>query len=223
MHPYESVRAASLVVALAVAGASTSFTAPVRRQTGEPAFEFTIERVRRADLPHSWRPGCPVPPWRLRLVTVSHWGFDGEVRTGELVVRRNQARAMVRVMRRLFRVGYPIKRMRRVDRYGGDDRRSMKANNTSAFNCRTATGSSSWSEHAYGRAVDINPVQNPYVSPSGRVLPRRGRRFVDRSLDHPAMIRPEDAVVRGFRRIGWSWGGYWTSTKDYQHFSRTGR
>jgi len=189
----------------------------------DPRFEYEVERVRRSDLPHSWRPGCPVGPKRLRLLTVSHRGFDGEVKTGRLVVARNKAAPIVRVMRRLFRAGYPIKRMRPVDEYGGNDRRSMNANNTSGFNCRAATGSTSWSEHAYGRAIDLNPVQNPYVSPSGRVLPKRGRPFVDRSRDHPAMIHAGDRVVRAFARIGWSWGGSWSSTKDYQHFSQTGR
>lgn len=189
----------------------------------DPRFEYEVERVRRSDLPHSWRPGCPVGPKRLRLLTVSHRGFDGEVKTGRLVVARNKAAPIVRVMRRLFRAGYPIKRMHPVDEYGGNDRRSMNANNTSGFNCRAATGSTSWSEHAYGRAIDLNPVQNPYVSPSGRVLPKRGRPFVDRSRDHPAMIHAGDRVVRAFARIGWSWGGSWGSTKDYQHFSQTGR
>jgi hypothetical protein len=218
VHPAKSVRRASLVAAMALACASAPLTA-----LADPRFEYEVERVRRSDLPHSWRPGCPVGPKRLRLVTVSHRGFDGEVKTGRLVVARNKAGPIVRVMRRLFRAGYPIKRMRLVDEYGGSDRRSMNANNTSAFNCRAATGSTSWSEHAYGRAIDVNPVQNPYVSPSGRVLPKRGRPFVDRSRDHPAMIHAGDRVVRAFARIGWSWGGSWSSTKDYQHFSQTGR
>lgn len=236
MHASEGIRAASLLVAVAIAGASAPARAPSASSLSEggstwerspfseaSGFEYSIRRVRRGDLPHSWRPGCPVPPRQLRLVRVSHHGFDGEVKTGRLVVRRKHARPIVRVMRRLYRAAYPIKRMRLVDRYGGRDRRSMEANNTSAFNCRTATESGSWSEHAYGRAIDINPVQNPYVSSSGVVLPERGRRFVDRSLDHPAMIHDGDPVVRAFRTIGWSWGGTWASARDYQHFSLTGR
>ncbi|HEX6208226.1 MAG TPA: M15 family metallopeptidase [Actinomycetota bacterium] len=245
MHPSDGLRWTSLAVALAIAGASgppperaaaatlapSGRTGPSDagpsaagdRPVSQARFRFEIERVRRADLGRSWRPGCPVPPRQLRLLTVRHWGFDEEVRVGRLVVRRRHARPMIRVMRRLFRVGYPIKRMRPVDRYGGSDRRSMRANNTSAFSCRTATGSTTWSEHAYGRAIDLNPVQNPYVTSSGRVLPRRGRRFVDRSVDHPAIIRAGDPVVRAFARIGWSWGGAWSSTRDYQHFSSTGR
>ena len=218
MRQPTTLRRASLLVATALACVALPVPA-----FADPGFEYEIERVRRADLPHSWRPGCPVGPRRLRLLTVSHRGFDGEVKTGRLVVARNKAGPIVRVMRRLFRAGYPIKRMRLVDEYGGSDRRSMNANNTSAFNCRTATGSASWSEHAYGRAIDLNPVQNPYVSPSGRVLPKRGRPFVDRSRSHPAMIHPGDPVVRAFSSIGWSWGGFWSSLRDYQHFSQTGR
>ena len=218
MHLPKVLRRSSLVAAMGLACASVPLT--VLADTG---FDYEIEPVRRSDLPHSWRPGCPVGPKRLRLLIVNHRGFDGEVKTGRLVVARNKAGPVVRVMRRMFRAEYPIKRMQLVDEYGGSDRRSMNANNTSAFNCRTATGSSSWSEHAYGRAIDVNPVQNPYVSPSGRVLPKRGRPFVDRSRRHPAMIRPGDRVVRAFASIGWSWGGAWTSLKDYQHFSQTGR
>ena len=218
MHLRNALRRTGIVVAVALSGASVQLTA-----LADTGFEYEIERVRRSDLPHSWRPGCPVGPKGLRLLIVSHWGFDGEVKMGRLVVARNKAGPVVRVMRRMFRAEYPIKRMQLVDEYGGSDRRSMNANNTSAFNCRTATGSSSWSEHAYGRAIDVNPVQNPYVSPSGRVLPKRGRPFVDRSRRHPAMIRAGDRVVSAFASIGWSWGGSWSSVKDYQHFSQTGR
>jgi len=124
--------------------------------------------------------------------------------------------------RALFKARFAIKRMQLVGVYGGDDDRSMAANNTSGFNCREAAGSSSWSEHAYGRAVDINPIQNPDVR-DGRVSPPDGSRYLDRSRRARGVIRADDAVVRAFESIGWGWGGYWTSLKDYQHFSATGR
>lgn len=127
-----------------------------------------------------------------------------------------------RVFRRLFEVRFPIRRMKLVDAYGGSDRRSMAANNTSAFNCRRVAGSSSWSEHAYGRAIDIDPVQNPWVA-NGVASPPAGARYVDRSQRRRGMIHAGDAVVRAFAAAGWKWGGYWTSPKDYQHFSATGR
>jgi hypothetical protein len=191
--------------------------------TEEPRFRSAIRRVKKAEVRHSWRRGCPVGWRKLRHLTVSHWGFGGNVRQGELIVRRAQAKRVVRAMRKLFRAGYPIKRMELIDVYRGDDDASMAANNTSAFNCRRVAGSSRWSEHAYGRAIDINPVQNPYVTSSGEVLPPKGKRFTDRTRDHPAIIRSGDPVVEAFASIGWGWGGHWSSAKDYQHFSSTGR
>jgi hypothetical protein len=187
-----------------------------------PRFRATIEPAPAERMTESWRPGCPVPLEDLRLLTLTHWGFDGEVHRGELVVHKDQARAVQDVFRALFRARFPIKRMRLVDFYGGDDDRSMAANNTSGFNCRTVEGSSSWSEHAYGRAIDLNPIQNPAVE-DGRVSPPAGAGHLDRSRRRKGLIRGNDAVVRAFASIGWGWGGYWTSFKDYQHFSATGR
>jgi len=126
------------------------------------------------------------------------------------------------VFRRLYRGGFPIRRVRLVDRFDGDDRTSMRHDNTSAFNCRYVAGTTTWSRHAYGRAVDINPVENPYVDGT-HVSPRMGRRYLDRTDVRPGMIVRGDVVVRAFRRIGWGWGGRWTSATDYQHFSANGR
>jgi hypothetical protein len=131
-------------------------------------------------------------------------------------------RAVKEAFRALFQARFPIKRMQLVDVYGGDDGRSMAANNTSGFNCRTVEGSPSWSEHAYGRAIDINPIQNPFVQ-DGRVSPSAGGRYLERSRRAKGLVRTDDAVVRAFAAIGWGWGGYWTSSKDYQHFSASGR
>ncbi|GIU89623.1 MAG: hypothetical protein KatS3mg010_0722 [Acidimicrobiia bacterium] len=172
--------------------------------------------------PSSWRPGCPVPLESLRHLTVRHWGFDGRAHTGELVVHADAVDAMRRVFRSLWDARFPVERMRLVDDYGGSDDASMAANNTSAFNCRLATGSSRWSEHAYGRAIDVNPVQNPYVA-GGRVAPPAGAAYLDRSLPAPGVIRDGDAVVQAFAALGWGWGGHFRSVKDYQHFSATGR
>ena len=131
------------------------------------------------------------------------------------------------MFRRLYAVGWPIRRMRLVDHYRGDDGLSMSANNTSAYNCRRTTGGDRWSEHSYGRAIDINPIQNPYVKGSF-VAPEEGRRYarIDRSADAPLIrgaVRSADFVVTAFAEVGWQWGGYWTNSKDYQHFSSTGR
>ena len=207
---------AVLVTALAAASAGATAAAPRYSATVTP-----ISPSLRATMT-SWRPGCPVRLDDLRLVTLTHWGFDGRARRGRLIVHRDAAAGMVRVFRDLFAARFPIRRLRLVEAYGSDDDRSMAADNTSAFNCRLVEGSSSWSEHAYGRAVDVNPLENPYVR-GGHVSPPGGRPYVDRSLWKPGMIHRGDAVVRAFAAIGWEWGGDWRSLKDYQHFSATGR
>lgn len=170
----------------------------------------------------SWHRGCPVGLDRLRLLTVDHWGFDGEVHRGRLVVNRDVAAGMLRTMRSLYRLHFPIRQMRLVDAYGADDHRSMDADNTSAFNCRTVAGTSRWSEHAYGRAIDVNPVENPYVTESGYVSPPAGARFADRSQRAKGLIHGGGPVVDAFAAAGWKWGGAWVGTKDYQHFSTSG-
>jgi hypothetical protein len=191
-----------------------------------PTFEARITRLddstRELMTGLSWRPGCPVPLEDLRLVTLTHWGFDREVHAGEMVIHEDEARAVVRVFRRLFRARFPIRRMELVDEYGADDDRSMAANNTSAFNCRPVTGGSGWSQHSYGSAIDINPIQNPYITSNGTVLPPQGAAYVDRSRTARGMIHEGDVVVRAFASVGWGWGGDFQSIKDYQHFSATG-
>jgi hypothetical protein len=194
--------------------------------SGRPAFQGTIERIDAAladrMTPTSWRRGCPLPLSDLRLLTVTHWGFDGTVKTGELVVHEDAAGPVRRVMRTLFRARFPIRRMQLIDAYGGSDFDSIEADNTSAFNCRRATGSGSWSQHAYGLAIDINPIENPYVE-GGRVYHAASRPYVDRSKRRKGMIQAGGTVVRAFASIGWGWGGSWTgSVRDYQHFSASG-
>jgi D-alanyl-D-alanine carboxypeptidase len=180
------------------------------------------ERARMTGV--SWRPGCPVGLADLRRVTVTHWDFAGAEREGTLIVNRRQAPAVAKAMGLLYRLRYPIRRMQPVDAYGGSDTRSIDADNTSSFNCRAATGSSRWSEHAYGQAIDLNPLENPYVS-NGRTTHAASRRYLDRSRRrHPAEILAGDPVVRVFASIGWGWGGSWSGgVRDYQHFSVSGR
>jgi hypothetical protein len=172
----------------------------------------------------SWRPGCPVPLEDLRVIEMTHWDFTGQTRWGELLVHRRYARALVGVFERLFRARFPIERMELANGYMGNDPPLAQRNNTVGFHCRPPVGvGRAWSEHAWGRAVDVNPDQNPYIGRDGRVEPPFGGPYVDRSLRAPGMIRPGDVVVRAFRAIGWRWGGDWTRTKDYMHFSATGR
>jgi len=171
----------------------------------------------------SWHQGCPVGLGKLRLVELTHWGFDGDVHRGRLVVHRRAGEEVVAAMRSLFADRYPIRRMVLIDRYGADDQRSMAADNTSAFNCRFINGQPGvWSEHAYGRAIDLNPVENPYVSPGGSVSPAAGKPYADRSKHEPGMIHGGDSTVRAFADQGWEWGGEWSPEVDYQHFSSSG-
>jgi D-alanyl-D-alanine carboxypeptidase-like protein len=215
--------AGALLTAGCVARAETSSMAPAAAVAAVPAFTATAVPIdARSRLRHSWRPGCPVALRDLRLIRASHWGFDGRPHTGSLVVHRTLAAGMVRVLKSMYDARYPIARMHLVDVYAGSDDRSMAANNTSAFNCRKVAGTSKWSEHAYGRAIDVNPVQNPYVTRSGKASPPAGRRWADRAQRLPGMIHRGDRTVRAFATIGWEWGGSWRGAKDYQHFSSTG-
>ncbi|MGH3441002.1 MAG: M15 family metallopeptidase, partial [Nitriliruptorales bacterium] len=170
----------------------------------------------------SWRDGCPVALDSLRLVELVHRDGDGGRAWGLLVVHRDVADDVADVFEELHAADFPVARMRLIDRYGGDDDRSMAANNTSAFNCRTVSGTARWSEHAYGRAIDVNPVQNPYVD-GDRVEPEAGRAHLDRSDVRPGMVVRPGPVVEAFAAIGWGWGGDWSSAKDYQHVSQSGR
>jgi hypothetical protein len=142
---------------------------------------------------------------------------------GNLVVHRKVAHDVARTFGKIYAARFPIRRMKLVDRYGASDKRSMRADNTSAFNCRYRNGvCCTWSMHAYGKAIDIDPVENPEVW-SGGVSPPNGAAFVDRSKSRRGMIHHGDAVWKAFRAVGWGWGGDWTWPIDYQHFSTNGK
>jgi hypothetical protein len=195
-------------------------------KTSSPPFSAAIaplgSSLRQTMVGVSWRPGCPVALRDLRVITSSHLGFDRKVHSGRLVVHRDVAEDVVSVLRKLYDARFPIRRMVPVDAYGASDFRSIEADNTSAFNCRYVEGTRRWSEHAYGRAIDLNPIENPYVS-GGRTSHRASRPYVDRTPCRRGMACPGNAALRAFRSIGWGWGGDWAGTKDYQHFSASGR
>ena len=182
---------------------------------------FPIDDATAARMTSSWRPGCPVGLSDLRRVTLTHWGFDGQPRPGEIVVHRDQADRILGVFAAVFEAHFPLEQVRLIDEFGGDDNRSMAANNTSGFNCRYVAGTRRWSQHAYGRAIDVNPVQNPYVRGS-EVSPPEGRPYVRRDRNVPGLITADGPVVAAFSRARWLWGGRWASP-DYQHFSSSGR
>src|SRR2546430_5048393 len=188
----------------------------------QPPFTHSVPRVTAAQLPHSWRPGCPVAPAQLRRMRLTYWGFDGRAHTGALVVNVSAVGDVVRVFRRLYVARFPIRRLRPIDAYRGVDERSLAADNTAGFNCRyvIGPGPKRWSVHAYGLAIDVDPVENPYVE-GGRVHPRAGRAYLNRSRVRPGMALRGGVPVRAFAAAGWKWGGRWTGSPGDQTASQT--
>lgn len=217
------------LLALLLAPPAVALASPAPAAAALPPFASRIERlpaplVRRMKATGTWRAECPVRIADLRLLTVRRVDFRGRARWGWLVVNRRAAVSLRGVFRSLYRQRFPIRRMLPVDRYGSppdNDFRSIEADNTSAFNCRNATGSGRWSQHAYGLALDLNPIENPYVS-NGRTSHPRSERYLDRSRVRAGMVVEGDGVVRAFGSVGWGWGGRWSNPTDYQHFSSTG-
>jgi hypothetical protein len=213
--------ALGLTVGLLTAGAARAAEPPYL-STVRPLPAGLAERLEG----EFWRPGCPVALSELRLLTVRHRGFDGAVTTGQLVVGREYANALRGVFRVLYDEGFRIRHMRLVDMYGPAAARPAR-DVSGSFECRRAvpspcgSGSGNWSNHANGRAIDLNPDENPYVG-CGRTREAASRPYLDRSKTRPGMVTP--VVVTAFAAIGWEWGGSWTGdTKDYMHFSASGR
>ena len=194
----------------------------------EPAPAFTAELrplaadERAAMVGVTWREGCPVGLDQLSMLVFTHWTPNGAVATGRLVVATAHGEGLRSVAQAMWTAGFPLTKAAPAHEWGGDDNRLMAENITSAHNCRAKTGGGSFSEHSWGHAIDVNPRQNPYIS-GGKVLPPEGARYQDRGLGEGGMITAGDPVVAAFAAIGWGWGGAWTSRKDYQHFSATGR
>ena len=194
--------------ALAVAGC------PVASAQPTPA---SVHPVSAAELGATWHRGCPVGPEDLRRVELDYLGFDGATHRGNLVVHKDVADDVVEVFGALLTMRYPIEKMRTVEHYpGAEDELSMQDNNTSGFNCRPL--GNGWSEHAYGRAVDVNPLVNPYRDASGDLQPKTAARYLDRTRDDLGLLHAGDAAVRAFTDRGWRWGGAWRNPVDYQHF-----
>ena len=183
----------------------------------------------RSNLEHGqWHAGCPVPLSDLRVVTVPYVDFDGQKHDGRIIVHRDVAGSVEKVFRKLYELRFPIRHLQLSDMYGPPRAIPDDEDVTGSFWCRDSvpspcvggTASGHWSNHAYGHAIDINPIENPYIG-CGKVHDPRMRPYVDRSRLKRGMVTP--AVVRAFRSIGWGWGGDWSSgTKDYMHFSTNG-
>jgi len=171
----------------------------------------------------SWHKGCPVPLKDLRYLRMTYIGFHGKEKQGEMVVHKDVAAEVVHIFKELYESGYPVRQMRLVSDFDGNDWQSIEADNTSAFNCRRATGSRKWSKHSYGKAIDINPIENPYIARSGRISHKASLKYRKRvhrvnSYADKAVLVKGDKAVRIFKSYGWKWGGDWNGVKDYQHF-----
>jgi poly-gamma-glutamate synthesis protein (capsule biosynthesis protein) len=172
---------------------------------------------------HSYHYGCPVSLDKLRYLNITYRDFEGRDRVGELIVHQDIALDTIRVFQRLYEIGYPIRDMRLVSDFGGNDWQSIEADNTSAFNCRNATGTKHFSKHAYGKAIDINPLENPYISRKGHISHRASLKFRKRvhtknSSEDKAIIKNGDKALEIFKMYHFQWGGEWHRVKDYQHF-----
>jgi hypothetical protein len=186
------------------------------------AFHATVEAVPPAVLARSsWAADCPVKDTDLRYLTVSFRGFDGRAHTGELLVNVKAAEPLVTVFRQLFADGYPIERMHITSAAGLNAPPTGDGNTTESFACRPVRGAKSWSQHAYGLAVDVNPFQNPYHK-GAVVLPELASSYLDRGTVRAGVIGPGGPVVKVFAAVGWKWGGDYRSLKDYMHFSANG-
>ncbi len=210
----------------AKAPAPPGLAAEVRRSPSNgaaPPFASSVTSVTSATVPYTWRPGCPVGPASLRLLRLSYWGFDGKAHTGRMVVNESVVGNVVTVFRILYGERFPVRQMVPEDVYHGNDNAAAAADDTSGFNCRyaVAPGPLRWSVHAYGEAIDVNDVQNPYVD-GHIIIPPAGAAFLDRGDVRPGMAVPGGPLVEAFASLGWYWGGRWAATPDYQHFSLTG-
>lgn len=226
------IAAGAAVAAFAVTGIGYAFASPAAQPPADPAPMPAapppaesptvapgpvVHAVTAAELGETWRPGCPVGPDGLRRVELDYVGADGAEHRGDLVVHKDHVDDVIAIFAELYRLRYPIAKMQTVDHYpGADDELSMRDNNTSAFNCRPL--GPGWSLHAYGRAVDVNPLVNPYIDNAGDLQPKTAGRYLDRTQTDPQMLKAGDPAVQAFTDRGWRWGGAWRNPVDYQHF-----
>ena len=189
----------------------------------KPITKYTKQRMVERK---SWYKGCPVSISDLRYIRVKHHNFHRSEKMGEMIVHKDVANDIVNIFRELYEIGYPIRQMRLISDFMGNDWKSIEADNTSAFNCRkTSTKNGKWSKHAYGKAIDINPIENPFVFKTGRIAHIESYKYKKRVHKHHsftdrAMLIKKDKAIKIFEKYGWKWGGNFKSYKDYQHFSK---
>jgi hypothetical protein len=204
---------------------TTTASLPPTTATAPPttvAYEYAVANVTAVDLGASWHEGCPVNPGNLRKLTVTFVGFDGANHIGQIVVNADVVDRVVEVFRQLHGARFPIRKMKPIFTKAEYDDFETPDDNSTGFSCRNAVNSNAaptWSQHAYGHAIDINPIENPYLN-GGRVIPSAGAGYTDRSNVRPGMAVRGGVIVNAFRSVGWGWGA---SFQDYQHFSTNGR
>ena len=202
---------------------TSATTVPASTSTTNPAFNSSVSSVTAGQLGGTWHVGCPVDPSQLRQLQLTYWGFDNNSHLGTIIVNASVVDQIIEVFSTLYAARFPIKEMVPEAAYSGDDNAAAAADDTSGFNCRyaVAPGPPQWSMHAFGEAIDVNDVQNPYVAGS-TIIPQAGAAYLDRSDVRPGMAVPGSTVVDAFTAIGWGWGGVWVGTTDYEHFSING-
>jgi len=211
-------KAVILFVMLCVTAAYAKYSATIK-----PINKYTKQRMIEGK---TWRKNCPVNTDDLRYIRLKHKNFYRSERMGEIIVHKDVAAEVVEIFRELYEIGYPIQQMRLVSDFRGSDWKSIEADNTSAFNCRNvSTGKKKWSKHAYGKAIDINPIENPFVSQKGRIVHTESYKYKKRSHKNSsfadkAMLLKKDKAVKIFEKHGWKWGGDFSPYKDYQHFAK---
>jgi len=240
--PGRVVASAALVVGLLLAGCTSAVstqgrnraksqgtivvptTVPSTSTTVPPPFTSSVATVTADDLGGSWHSGCPVGPSELRALQLTYWGFDGRAHTGTMVVNAGVVQPVIQVFSTLYTSRFPISQMVPMSVFGGDDNAAAAADNTSSFDCRyaVASGPPHWSMHAYGEAIDVNTVENPYVS-GATLIPPAGAAYLDRGNVRAGMAEVGGTLVDAFAAVGWQWGGRWTNPVDYQHFSVNGQ
>ncbi len=192
-------------------------------------YEYKIQKIspqieKRMKKGNSWKRACPIALADLRYLDLAYRDFSGNHRMGEMIVHKDVSKEVVQIFAKLYAIEYPIYSMKLVSDYQGNDWQSIEAGNTSALNCRKATASKKWSKHAYGKAIDINPIQNPYISSKGRISHKSSLKYRHRGHIDPkdsadkALLLKSDKATKIFKKYGWKWGGEWSRVKDYQHF-----
>ena len=221
VEPTEPVAAAPSTTRLPKPPPTTTPPPPTTTTAAPPPiFAHTVSPVTAETVWATWNDECPLHFDDLSLLTLTYWNLDGDAVTGPLIINSKLVDDVIVAFEALFESGFPIERLALVDDYEGDDKAAMRANVTSGFNCRYVDGTERWSNHAFGLAIDINPLINPWAR-EGNVLPLEGTKYADREIVVPGMINLGDEAIEIFADLGWSWGGVWQSA-DYMHFSQPG-